>query len=126
MLKIDDCMNDLRFAVRQLAKNSGFTAIAVMVLALGIGANTIIFSIINSILLKPIQVPHPERLVGLYQHDRDHPDSFRHFSYPDFADLRSAKDAAFGDLFAFRFDSVGLQGSLTERTPVEFVSANRE
>jgi predicted permease len=117
-------MNNLKFAVRQLAKSPGFTAIAVMVLALGIGANTVIFSIINSILLKPIQVPHPERLVGLYQHDQDHPDSFRMFSYPDFADLRSAKDAAFSDLFAFRFASVGLEGSLTEMTPAEFVSAN--
>ncbi|MGO8678409.1 MAG: ABC transporter permease [Limisphaerales bacterium] len=113
-----------RFAIRQLAKSPGFTVIAVVVLALGIGANTIIFSIINSILIKPIQVPHPERLVGIYQHDRDHPDSFRQFSYPDFADLRSAKDAAFSDLFAFCFASVGLQGSLTERTPAEFVSAN--
>jgi putative ABC transport system permease protein len=54
-------MYDLKFAFRQLLKNSGFTAVAVMVLALGIGANATIFSIINSILIKPLQVRHPEQ-----------------------------------------------------------------
>ena len=114
-------MNDLKFAFRQLLKNPGFTAVAVLTLALGIGANSTIFSIINSILIKPIQVPHPEQLVGLYQHDRDKPEDFSLFSYPDFLDLRSAKDAAFTDLFAFRFSSAGLQDNLTEKIPVCFV-----
>ena len=117
-------MNDLKFAFRQLAKSPGFTVIAVLVLALGIGANTTIFSIINSILIKPLQVRHPEQLVGIYQHDRDNTDSFNQFSYPDFADLRSGKDLAFTDLFAFRFTSVGWQGELTERISASFVSAN--
>src|SRR5207249_9681340 len=117
-------MNDLKFAFRQLLKNPGFTVIAVMVLALGIGANTTIFSIINSILIKPLPVRQPEQLVGVYQHDRDNPDSFNQFSYPDFADLRSGKDVAFTDLFAFRFTSVGLQGDLTEKISACFVSAN--
>ncbi len=117
-------MNDLKFALRQLLKNPGFTAVAVLTLGLGIGANATIFSIINSILIKPIQVPHPEQLVGLYQHDRDKPEDYSLFSYPDFLDLRSAKDVAFSDLFAFRFSSVGLQGNLTEKIPVCFVSAN--
>ena len=117
-------MNDLKYAFRQLAKSPGFTVIAVLVLALGIGANTTIFSIINSILIKPLQVRHPEQVVGIYQHDRDNPDSFNQFSYADFADLRSGKDLAFTDLFAFRFTSVGLQGELTERISACFVSAN--
>src|SRR5438552_14673148 len=93
-------MNDLKFAFRQLLKNPGFTVIAVMVLALGIGANTTIFSIINSILVKPLPVSQPEQLVGVYQHDRDNPDSFNQFSYPAFADLLAGKDVAFTDLFA--------------------------
>ena len=58
-------MNDLKYAFRQLAKSPGFTVIAVLVLALGIGANTTIFSIINSILIKPLQVRHPEQVVGI-------------------------------------------------------------
>jgi predicted permease len=117
-------MNDVKFAFRQLLKHPGFTAVAVLVLALGIGANATIFSIINSILVKPLKVRHPEQLVGVYQHERDNPNSFKHFSYLDFADLRSGKDAAFTELFAFRFTSVGLQGDLTERVSACFVSAN--
>ena len=117
-------MNDLKLTFRRLGKNPGFALIAVLILALGIGANVAIFSIINSILLKPLKIPHPEQLVGLYQHDRDNPDAFTQFSYPDFLDLRSAKDVAFTDLFAFRFSSVGLEGDLTKKIPVCFVSAN--
>jgi len=117
-------LQNLRLAVRLLAKSPGFTAIAVTVLALGIGANTAIFSIVNTILFKPLNVPHPERLAGLYQHDRDDGNAFSLFSYPDFADLRSGKDTAFTDVFAFGFVSVGLQGNLTERLSAALVSAN--
>lgn len=113
-------MNDLKLTFRRLGKNLGFTLIAVLILALGIGANVAIFSI----LLKPLKIPHPEQLAGLYQHDRDNPDAFSQFSYPDFLDLRSAKEVAFTDLFAFRFSSVGLEADLTRKIPACFVSAN--
>src|SRR2546422_1390320 len=56
-------MNDLRFAFRQLLKNPGFTAVAVLTLALGIGANTAIFTLINALVLRSLHVPEPERLV---------------------------------------------------------------
>src|SRR5579859_1657936 len=117
-------MFNLKFAFRQLFKNPGFTVVAVVTLALGIGANTTIFSIINTILFKPLKVPHPEQLVGIYQHEKDNPDSFSLFSYADFADLRSGKEAAFTDLFAFGVASVGLQGDLTDRLSASLVSAN--
>src|SRR3989442_13116287 len=55
-------MNDFKFAFRQLLKNPGFTAVAVLTLALGIGANTAIFTLINALVLRSLHVPEPERL----------------------------------------------------------------
>src|SRR5687768_13595861 len=60
-------MNDLKFAIRQLVKHPGFTAVAVLTLALGIGGNTAIFSAVNGILLKPLPYQEPGRLVNLWE-----------------------------------------------------------
>ena len=62
-------MHDLKFALRQLAKNPGFTAVAVITLALGIGANTAIFSVLQAVLLRSMPYPNPEELVLISERD---------------------------------------------------------
>ncbi|HEY1342778.1 MAG TPA: ABC transporter permease [Bryobacteraceae bacterium] len=80
---------DLKFALRSLRKNGGFTLLAVLVLALGIGANTAIFTVINSVLLRPLGYRDPERIVRIGNTWRDRAVSMGNLSAPDFFDLHS-------------------------------------
>src|SRR4051794_41585123 len=67
-------MSDLTFAFRQLRKNLGFTAVAVLTLGLGIGTNTALFSVINAFLLRPLAVAQPHHLGGGYKRSKNNPD----------------------------------------------------
>jgi putative ABC transport system permease protein len=80
---------DIRYGLRMLAKSPGFTAVVVLTLALGIGANTAIFSVVSAVLLQPLPFPQPEQLVGLQRSDLRTGEQVRAQSYPDFVDLRA-------------------------------------
>ncbi|PYJ79364.1 MAG: hypothetical protein DME22_25560, partial [Verrucomicrobia bacterium] len=99
-------MNDLKFAFRQLLKNPGFTAVAMLTLALGIGANTAIFSLINGVLLKPLPYPEPERLVTLWESSPQRGIEQERVSGPNYLDWR-AQNSVFSEMAV----SPGWQGS---------------
>src|SRR5579862_3141580 len=115
-------VGDVRFALRLLWKHRGFTAIATFVLALGIGANATVFTIVNAMLLKPrVGAPQGE-LVSLFNRDTTKPDSYRAFSYATFDQLRQAPDV-FASLSAHTLAMVGLrEGGTTRRLFVDIVT----
>src|SRR5580698_1774885 len=78
---------DIRFGARTLRRNPAFAVAAILTLALGIGANTAIFSLIDEILLRPFPLPHPAQLAQIYSFNRK-TGSFVSGSYPDYADFR--------------------------------------
>jgi predicted permease len=122
-MRMGSFIQDLRFGVRMLLKNPVFTLIAVLTLALGIGANTAIFSLIDAVLLKLLPVKDPTQLVVLAKTTGEGPNGPT-FSYPMYQDLR-ARNHVFADILAY--DGVALNLSSddqTERVAGQLVSGN--
>src|SRR5882672_393440 len=107
---IQTLWQDLRFGARMLMKQPGFTLIAVITLALGIGANTAIFSIINAVLLKPLPFAAPERIVAIGATDTQNRSEFGSLSYPNFSDYR-ARSRAFERMAVYRDTGLTLTGN---------------
>ena len=108
---------DLRYAFRTLRKNPGFTAIAMLALGLGIGANTAIFSVVNGVLLQPLSYPDPDRLLMIF-------DSQSSVAYPDYLDWRR-QSRSFTDMGTFRSGDFNFTGAgQPEQVSGEYVSAS--
>ncbi len=117
-------MNDLRFALRQLRKSPGFTLIAVLTLALGIGANTAIFSVIYAVLLRPLPYPDGDGIMILTETDTNQPQIS--VSFPDYLDWRR-DNTSFENIAISRresFNLSGLQGRAPEQISGGLVTAN--
>ncbi len=124
---MNNLLQDLRYGARMFAKNPGFTLIAVITLALGIGANTAIFSVVNAVLLEPLPFHEPERLALLWQTNPKASAPERPFSYPNFTDVKE-QSQVFEEVGAWsaytntRFNLTG--GTEPEQIQAALVSAN--
>src|SRR2546428_12655859 len=121
---IDTLVQDLRYGVRMLRKNPSFTLIAVITLALGIGANTAIFSVADKLLLRQLPVKDPSRLTLISAESVNPKFLNTIFSYPDYVDYRDQNEV-FSDLFAFNAQTVKTgAGEQSDKISLELVSGN--
>ncbi len=120
---LDTALSDVRFSIRQLSKSPGFTAIAVLTLALGIGANTAIFTVMDQLLSRPLPVATPEQLVLLGQVRGEHDVDFE-FNFPLFRDYQR-ENTVFNQMSATAALSIGLgTDGATEPQLAQLVSKN--
>jgi|HubBroStandDraft_6_1064221.scaffolds.fasta_scaffold01234_4 macrolide transport system ATP-binding/permease protein len=125
---LDSLLQDLRYGVRMLRKDPGFTATAVLTLALGIGVNTSVFSLIYSLAIRPFSVKDPGNIVSVYEEFRGHYSRGVYgnpnlLSYPEYAEYRD-RSQAFNGLAAYAPASLSLRGSKTAAISGLLVSCN--
>jgi len=117
-------IQDFKFAFRQLFKAPAFTVAAATVLALGIGANTAVFSLVNTLFFAPPAYAKPHEVAQLFSQDKKDPKKFRGFSYPTYLDIRE-QNTVFSDAMSFNLAMIGLgQKGDTRRAFAAIVSSN--
>ena len=124
---LEDLARDLRYALRTLTRSPGFATVAVLTLALGIGANSAIFSLLHDLIFSSRPYPDERQVVQLYTRDKRPPGIARQFSYPTYADIRddSAVRAVFSGVMAHTITVVGVgEGEGSRRSLAAIVSAN--
>ena len=112
---LEDLLQDFRYALRTLRKNPGFATVALLTLALGTGATTVMFTVVNGVLLKPLSYPEPERLVALHGKVQQFGEPWG-FSYPDFLDYQSQGQSV-GPMAAWTYGG----GTISEASGAEYV-----
>jgi predicted permease len=115
----EDLLQDFRYALRMVRKNPGFAAVALLTLALSSGATTIMFTVVNGVLLKPLSYPEPDRLVALHGKVEQYGEPWG-FSYPDFLDYQS-EGRAVGLMAAWTYGG----GTISEATEAEYVEGRQ-
>src|SRR5213595_3402020 len=100
-------MNDFRFALRQLRKSPGFTALAIITLALGIGVNSAIFALVNGVVLRPMVPLRPAEVLNIFTARQNTNHDYRQFSHTEYRDLRETGGDLFADLAALEFAVAG-------------------
>ena len=117
-------IRDFKFAFRQVFKTPGFTIAAATVLALGIGVNTAVFSLVNTLFFAPPSYSKPHEMVQLFSQDKKDPKKFRGFSYPTYLDIRE-QNTVFTDIMGFNVAFIGLgQKGDTRRAFSAVVTSN--
>jgi predicted permease len=118
-------IQDLRFAFRQLGRAPSFAITAVLTLALGIGANTAIFSLVNSLLLRPLPVDHPSQIAELAIGQNKNA-MLPFLSFQEFRQIRSQSSGSFSDIFlgTLGLDGIAIQGQQPQRIMTTYVSGN--
>ena len=117
-------IRDFKFAFRQLLKTPAFTIAAATVLALGIGVNTAVFSLVNTLFFASPAYVKPHEMVQLFSQDKKDPKKFRGFSYPTYVDVRE-QNTVFTDVLSFNLALIGIgQKGDTRRTFAGIVSSN--
>ncbi len=124
-LELDTFFRDIRYAFRQIAKAPSVAVISVLTLTLGVGINTAIFSLVNSVLLKPLPVPNADQITTLVHHDTNSPLG-QYFSWPEIKVIVTESDRAFSDVFgcSLALDGLAAPGQQPERIYTSYVSGN--
>jgi predicted permease len=119
-LSLEELWRDVRYALRQLRRSPGFALTAILTLALGIGANVVVFSVLNALILRPLHISGADRLFEVVQKEQGNLTQ----SYPDYVDYR-ARSTAFSDIATYRIDEAGLSsGGLAQRCWMYEASGN--
>jgi predicted permease len=121
---METLLQDIRYGVRMLAKNPGFMIVSIITLALGIGVNAAIFSMVDAFLLRPLPVKNPAQITVL-GFQQQHSNMQNQFSVADYRDIRNQTSGVYSDVFAYQFgmDGLGVDGK-ADRIMTNYVTGN--